>query len=122
MNQLETEKELEIKKFGKVRVNHEELGEKSKHKRAIVSSVKKSKQKEEFPIDVDEAEISRNIKKILQKTRKRNIIKKHKQPVKTPKIRLFIREFTSVSELAKILNVPPADIISKFFAMGHWSQ
>jgi translation initiation factor IF-2 len=29
-----------------------------------------------------------------------------------------IREYTSVSELAKIMNVSPSEIISKFFAMG----
>ena len=115
---VETEKEPEIKKFGKVRVNHEELGEKSKHKRAIVSSVKKSKQKEEFPIDVDEAEISRNIKKILQKTRKKKYHKEAQATSENTENKVIIREFTSVSELAKILNVPPADIISKFFAMG----
>nr|MBP7899479.1 translation initiation factor IF-2 N-terminal domain-containing protein [Candidatus Syntrophosphaera sp.] len=115
---VETEKEPEIKKFGKVRVNHEELGEKSKHKRAIVSSVKKSKQKEEFPIDVDEAEISRNIKKILQKTRKKKYHKEAQATSENTENNVLIREFTSVSELAKILNVPPADIISKVFAMG----
>ncbi len=30
----------------------------------------------------------------------------------------MIREYTSVSELAKIMNVSPSEIISKFFAMG----
>ena len=115
---VETEKKPEIKKFGKSRIDHEELGEKSKHKRAIVSSVKQSKQKEEFPVDVDEAEISRNIKKILQKTRKKKYHKEAQVTSENTENKVIIREFTSVSELAKILNVPPTDIISKFFAMG----
>ena len=47
---VETEKKPEIKKFGKSRIDHEELGEKSKHKRAIVSSVKKSSKRKSSPL------------------------------------------------------------------------
>jgi len=61
----------EEKKFGKTKISHEELGEKSKHKKAIISSSKKAKQKLIETIEIDEAEISRNIKKTLQKSSKR---------------------------------------------------
>lgn len=111
-------KEAEAKKFGKAKVNHEELGDKSKHKKAIIGTVKKGKQVE-TPTDVDEAEISRKIKKIMQKTGKKKKYHREAQAeVFQVDSQAVIREYTSVSELAKILNVSPAEIISKFFAMG----
>jgi translation initiation factor IF-2 len=112
-------KEAEGKKFGKAKVSHEELGDKSRHKKAIIGTVKKGKQKDEVPAEIDEAEISRNIKKIMQKTGKRKKYHREAQATSDAGDNLaVIREYTSVSELAKILNVSPADIISKFFTMG----
>ncbi len=112
-------KESEGKKFGKSKVSHEDLGEKSRHKRAIMGTSKKSKHKDVQLVEADEAEISRNIKKVLQKTGKKKKYHREAQQVEdgsdSPAV---IREFTSVSELAKILNVSAAEIISKFFAMG----
>ncbi len=115
----EAPKDTESKKFGKAKVSHEELGDKSKHKKAIIQSTKKSKQKQTEPVEIDEAQISRNIKKTLQKTSKRK--KYHREAqlvVDSESGAIVIREFTSVSELAKIMNVSPAEIISKFFVMG----
>jgi translation initiation factor IF-2 len=115
----EAAKEAEEKKFGKSKVSHEELGDKSKHKKAIITSTKKTKQKVAEPVEVDEAEISRNIKKTLAKTSKRKKYHREAQVVDTDTGgEIVIREYTSVSELAKIMNVPAADIISKFFMMG----
>lgn len=115
----DADKEAELKKFGKSKVNHEELGDKSKHKKAIITSTKKTKQKVAEPTEVDEAEISRNIKKTLQKTTKRKKYHREAQAVNEDTSgEIVIREYTSVSELAKIMNVPAADIISKFFMMG----
>ncbi len=108
----------EEKKFGKTKISHEELGEKSKHKKAIISSSKKAKQKLIETIEIDEAEISRNIKKTLQKSSKRKKYQRVAQYVEDHSDEIVIREFTSVSELAKIMNVSPSDIISKFFMMG----
>lgn len=108
----------EEKKFGKAKISHEELGEKSKHKKAIISSTKKAKQKLIETIEIDEAEISRNIKKTLQKSSKRKKYHREAQYVEDRSNEIVIREFTSVSELAKIMNVSPSDIISKFFMMG----
>lgn len=109
----------EAKKFGKAKVNHEELGDKSKHKKALITSTKKTKQKEVTPVEIDEAEISRNIKKTLMKTGKRKKYHRDAQQVNTGDSgEIVIREFTSVSELAKIMNVSAGEIISKFFMMG----
>ncbi|HQJ95523.1 MAG TPA: translation initiation factor IF-2 [Candidatus Cloacimonas sp.] len=111
-------KEVEDRKFCKAKVSHEELGEKSKHKKAIISSSKKAKQKIVDVIEIDEAEISRNIKKTLQKSSKRKKYHREAQTVEERSNEIVIREFTSVSELAKIMNVAPSEIISKFFMMG----
>jgi translation initiation factor IF-2 len=109
-------KEIE-KKFGKAKPVHDELGEKSKHKKALLSS-KKGKIKVLEPTEVDEAVISRNIKKVMQKTTKRKKYHREAQVVEDNSSEIIIREFTSVSELAKIMNVSPSEIISKFFMMG----
>jgi len=111
-------KEAEEKKFGKAKLSHEELGDKSKHKKAIITSTKKTKQKVAEPTEVDEAAISRNIKKTLQKTSKRKKYHREAQAVDNSSQEIVIREYTSVSELAKIMNVSAAEIISKFFMMG----
>ncbi|MDP2173322.1 MAG: translation initiation factor IF-2 [Candidatus Cloacimonadaceae bacterium] len=112
-------KEAEEKKFGKAKVSHEELGDKSKHKKAIITSTKKSKQKVAEPVEIDEAQISRNIKKTMQKSGKRKKYHREAQFVSdSGSNQIVIREYTSVSELAKIMNVSPAEIISKFFMMG----
>ncbi len=112
-------KEAEGKKFGKTKVSHDDLGDKSRHKKAIIGTAKKAKQKEVPLEEANEAEISRNIKKVLQKTGKKKKYHREAQQVEDSGDGLaVIREFTSVSELAKILNVSAAEIISKFFAMG----
>ncbi len=115
---VEPAKEVESKKFGKTKPSHDELGDKSRHKKAILGTAKKVKQAEPL-VDVDEAEISRKIKKLMQKTAKKKKYHREAQVVSEREdSTLVIREFTSVSELAKIMNVSPAEIISKFFAMG----
>jgi len=114
-----TAKELEEKQFGKAKVSHEELGDKSKHKKALISSTKKTKVKVPVASEADEAQITRNIKKTLQKSGKRKKYHREAQSVaESTGNEIVIREYTSVSELAKIMNVSPSEIISKFFAMG----
>lgn len=114
----ELKKPIEQKQFGKVKVNHEELGDKSKHKKALITSTKKTKQSIPEPVEIDEAAISRNIKKTLQKTSKRKKYHREAQSVVDHGSEIVIREYTSVSELAKIMNVSASEIISKFFMMG----
>lgn len=111
-------KPVEEKQFGKVKVTHEELGDKSKHKKAIITSTKKVKTKVAEPVEVDEAAISRNIKKTMQKSSKRKKYHREAQSVVDRGSEIVIREYTSVSELAKIMNVSATEIISKFFMMG----
>jgi len=106
------------KKFGKAKAVHDELGEKGKHKKAAVASGKKTKGKVFEPAEIDEAAISRNIKKVMQKTAKRKKYHREAQSVDDQSQEIVIREFTSVSELAKIMNVSASEIISKFFMMG----
>ncbi len=106
------------KKFGKAKPVHDELGEKSKHKKALISGTKKGKAKVAEPAEVDEAAISRNIKKVMQKTSKRKKYHREAQVVEENGNEIVIREFTSVSELAKIMDVSASEIITKFFMMG----
>lgn len=110
----------EEKKFGKSKPSHEDLGDKSKHKKALISGGKKSKGKAAPLPTVDEAELNRSIKKTMQKSNKRK--KYHREAQAASQVRtsndIVIREFTSVSELAKIMGLSPSEIISKFFAMG----
>lgn len=110
-------KEIE-KKFGKAKPVHDDLGDKSKHKKALISSTKKGKTKAIETTEVDEAAISRSIKKVMQKTSKRKKYHRDAQVVDERGSEIVIREFTSVSELAKIMNVSASEIISKFFMMG----
>ncbi|HQF67786.1 MAG TPA: translation initiation factor IF-2 [Candidatus Cloacimonadota bacterium] len=115
---LEMGKETESKKFGKAKISHEELGDKSKHIKAKVDSSKRPRQKSVLPVE-DDAAITRSIRKTLQKTPKRKKYHREAQQVEdSGSTEVVIREFTSVSELAKIINVSAAEIISKFFMMG----
>ena len=111
-------KEVDGKKFGKTKVSRDEMGDKSKHKKAMLTGSRKTKQKLMEPTEMDEAIISRNIKKTLQKSSKRKKYHREAQSVDNVVDEIVIREFTSVSELAKIMSVAPAEIISKFLMMG----
>ncbi len=112
-------KEADSKKFGKVKISHEELGEKSKHRKALLKTAKKGKNLVAEVTEIDEAEISRNIKKTLLKSSKRKKYHRDAQVVSDRGANeVVISEYTSVNELAKIISVPPSEIISKFFMMG----
>lgn len=111
-------KEVESKKFGKTRQTPDDLGEKSRHKKAMMGGARRSKQRMQDPSEMDEAVISRNIKRVMQKSSKRKKYQREMQHVQTVESQIVVREFTSVSELAKIINVPAAEIISKFFMLG----
>lgn len=111
-------KEVESKKFGKTRQTPDDLGEKSRHKKAMMGGARRSKQRMQDPSEMDEAVISRNIKRVMQKSSKRKKYQRETQHVQAAESQIVVREFTSVSELAKIINVPAAEIISKFFMLG----
>jgi len=114
-----TPKEGEIKKFGKTKISHEELGEKSKHRKAIIEKKKKEKSVVLEPTELEEAEIARNIKRTLSQTQKKKKYHREAQQVADrTTTEIVIREYTSVSELSKIMDVAPSEIITKFFMMG----
>ena len=93
--------------------------DKSKHLQAKKKSLKKTGRKKKFiPTELEEAEISRNIKRTLSSTTKKKKYKKDEKQQQSSDSKLVISEFTSVSELAKLMNVQATEIISKFFLMG----
>ena len=93
--------------------------EKNKHLQAKLKSLKKSGRKKKFiPTEIEQAEITKNIRKTLSSTSKKKKYKKEDKDIEPGDIKIVISEFTSVSELAKLMNVSATDIISKFFMMG----
>ncbi len=110
----------EVRVFGKTKkVTIDDLGDKSKHLQAKLKNTKKKKGVA-APIEIDEVAIEKNIKIALAGNKKK---KKYKKEEKKSNILdgdavISISEFTSVSELAKIMDRSPSEIITKFFQMG----
>ncbi len=93
--------------------------EKNKHLQAKLKSFKKGGRKKKFaPTELEEAEISRNIKKALSTSTKKKKYKKEDKEQSISDLKLIVNEFTSVSELAKMMGIAATEIISKFFMMG----
>ncbi|NQV18442.1 MAG: translation initiation factor IF-2 [Armatimonadetes bacterium] len=93
--------------------------EKDKHLKAKLKQLKKGGRKKKFlPSESEEAAISKNIKRTLSTTKKTKKYKKDEKEQVQRESTIVISEFTSVSELAKIMNVSATEIITKFFAMG----
>jgi len=106
---LKEEKKIEEKKYA----------EKSKHIKAKVQHMKKGGRKKKFiPSEVEEATISKNIKKTLATSGKKRKYRKDEKEDQQTDTKIVISEFTSVSELAKLMNVSATDIIGTFFKMG----
>jgi len=109
----------ERERFGKSKISHEELGEKSKHRKALIKQTKKVKSIVVEPSESEEAEISRSIKRTLAGSqKKKKYHREAQQVVDRAANEIVIREYTSVSELSKIMDVAPSEIITKFFMMG----
>jgi translation initiation factor IF-2 len=98
----------------------DDLQEKKKHTKAKKHGRKGKKRKKKFvPTEMEEAEISKNIKKTLAKPKKKKKYKKtDKQSDQKKDTKIELNEFTSVSELAKLMDVPVTEIIAAFFNMG----
>ncbi len=94
--------------------------QKKKHLQAKIKHSKKGRKKKVPMFPVEEGEIKKTIKQTMTKQKKKKYKKDDKQHADqqeaAPKI--VISEFTSVSELAKIMDVPATEIIIKFFKMG----
>jgi translation initiation factor IF-2 len=109
------------RKFGKNKAGVEEFGEKSKHLKAKINSTKKGKKPTHaLPTEIEEAEIAKNIRATMAKSHKKKKYTREPQSqvVMSETGEIIIREFTSVSELAKIMNKQPTEIIGKLFQMG----
>ncbi|MBC8415692.1 MAG: translation initiation factor IF-2, partial [Candidatus Cloacimonetes bacterium] len=93
--------------------------EKNKNLQAKLKSLKKGGRKKKFiPTETEQAEITKSIRKTLSSSSKKKKYKKEDKDIEPGDIKIVISEFTSVSELAKLMNVSATDIISKFFMMG----
>lgn len=109
------------KYWKKAKTDPDELGQKSKHIKAKLKNTKKTRKKKVDPVEIDEAVIAKNIKKTLSQTDKKKKYKKDEKPQDIgigSENKIEVSEFTSVSELAKLMNVHPNEIIAKFFKMG----
>lgn len=96
---------------------------KLKHIQAKIKHTKKSKKKKKTldELEIEEAEVKRKIKQTLSKTKKKKKYKKEERAdtdKDTDSSQIVISEFTSVNELAKIMDIPATEIILKFFKMG----
>jgi len=116
----ELAKKAEIaKKFGKNKKSSKDFGDTSRHLQNKIKSAKKRDKYTDIPVELDESQISKNIKMTLKKTKKVKKYHKEAQQVRiTDDGKVRISEFTSVSELANILGVASTEIITKFFALG----
>jgi len=117
------EKEIEKKKTTKEKkAERKDLEEKSKHLQAKLKASKKGKGKIKAPepTELEEAEISRSIKQTMTKKKKKKYKKEDKAATEErhPTQEIVISEYTSVSELAKMMDIQPTEIITKFFMMG----
>lgn len=91
----------------------------SKHLKAKLKGIKKKSRKSKFvPTEIEEAEITKNIKKTLTSTSRKKKYKKEDKDQSPVETKIKIAEFTSVSELAKLMNINASEIIQKFFMMG----
>ncbi len=107
------------KKFGKNKKSSKDFGDTSRHLQNKIKSAKKRDKYTDIPVEMDESQISKNIKMTLKKTKKVKKYHKEAQQNKLPDDSVVkISEFTSVSELANMLGVAPTEIIAKFFALG----
>lgn len=93
--------------------------DKRKHLKAKVKHMKKGGRKKKFtPTELEQAEITKNIKKTLSGGTKKKKYRKEDKQQNRQDTKISISEFTSVSELAKLMDVNPTEIITKFFMMG----
>ncbi len=107
------------KKFGKNKKSSKDFGDTSRHLQNKIKSAKKRDKYTNIPVELDESQISKNIKMTLKKTKKvKKYHKESKQKQLPDDAIVKISEFTSVSELANILGVAATDIIAKFFGLG----
>ncbi|MFA5499007.1 MAG: translation initiation factor IF-2 [Candidatus Cloacimonadia bacterium] len=118
---LPSDKEPRKKGIKKKTEEKAPLDEKTKHLQAKLKHGKKGKKSTKFaPSEMEEAEISRAIKQTMTRHKR----KRHRREEKVHSAdemeqqKITIREFTSVNELAKLMDITPAEIITAFFKIG----
>ncbi len=114
-----SEEKRKFKDHDKKAVSEKSFDKKDKHLKAKMQHLSKGKRKKRFtPSEMEEAAIAKNIKQTLtDDSSKKKKYKKDKVQVDKD-IKIVVNEFTSVSELAKMMNVAASEIITKFFMMG----
>ena len=97
----------------------ENFGQKDKHLKAKIRNFKQGNRKSKaLPTELEEAAISKNIKRTLASNPKKKKYRKEDKGQQVQDTSITISEFTSVSELAKLMDLTSSEIIKKFFMMG----
>jgi len=114
-----TEEKRKFKDHDKKAASEKSYDKKDKHLKAKMQHLSKGKRKKRFtPNEMEEAAIAKNIKLTLSDdSSKKKKYKKDKVQVDHD-IKIVLNEYTSVSELAKMMDVSASMIITKFFMMG----
>ena len=101
-----TEEKRKFKDHDKKAVSEKSFDKKDKHLKAKMQHLSKGKRKKRFtPSEMEEAAIAKNIKQTLtDDSSKKKKYKKDKVQVDKD-VKIAVNEFTSVSELAKMMNV-----------------
>jgi len=95
-----------------------EKKDKEKHKDKAYKDKKQKILEEKQKKFFDQQNIKGNIKATLSKEPKRKKYKKEKMEESIESKKIIISEFTSVSELAKIMDINPIEIVAKFMELG----
>ncbi|MDP8203082.1 MAG: translation initiation factor IF-2 [Candidatus Tenebribacter mawsonii] len=113
------EEKRKFKDHDKKTITEKTFDKKDKHLKAKLQHLSKSKKKKRFtPSELEEAEIARNIKLTLSDDSSKKKKYKKDRVEANNDVKLVINEYTSVSELAKLMNLSASEIITKFFMMG----
>jgi len=100
------------------KVKTEEQKERDKVREKQFKDKKQKLREEQEKKFFDQQKIKGNIKATLSKDPKRKKYKKEKAEVEEEQKKIEIAEFTSVSELARIMDVNPTAIVAKFMEIG----
>ncbi len=108
-----------FKDHDKKSITEKSFDKKDKHLKAKIQHLSKGKRKKRFtPNEMEEAAIAKNIKQTLSDdSSKKRKYKKDKVQIDKD-IKIILNEYTSVSELAKMMDISASEIITKFFMMG----
>ncbi|RLC54774.1 MAG: translation initiation factor IF-2 [Candidatus Cloacimonadota bacterium] len=114
-----TEEKRKFKDHDKKAVSKKSFDKKDKHLKAKIQHLSKGKRKKRFtPNEMEEAAIAKNIKQTLSDdSSKKKKYKKDKVQIDND-VKIVLNEYTSVSELAKMMDITASEIITKFFMMG----